>query len=273
MQTIIPAIWFDQDAGEAFGHYAGIFPSGTISKSSPVVTEATLMGVRFIGINGGPLYKPNPAISFMVICEDRQEVDAIWNALSEGGVTLMPLDSYPWSPYYGWIQDRYGVSWQLYLGNAQETNGQRIIPTLMYCGPQQGNCLSAMDHYQSLFRDYKSQGVLLYAEGDMKGQVQHTQFIANGFTLMAMDSGVPQPFTFTEGISLTILCTDQQEINYYWDKITRNGSAGMCGWCKDTYGVSWQIVPANMEQYMQSPAAAKALMQMKKIIIKDLEQA
>lgn len=273
MQTIIPAIWFDQDAREAFEYYTGIFPSGTISGSSPVVTEASLLGVNFVGINGGPLHKPNPSISFMVTCEDRQEVDAIWNAMSGAGITLMPLDSYPWSPYYGWIQDKYGVSWQLYLGNLQDTNGQRIVPTLMYCGPQQGNCRSALDFYQSLFRDYKSQGILLYTDGAVKDQVQHTQFIANGFTLMAMDSGIPQPFTFTEGISLTVICKDQQEIDYYWDKITHDGSEDMCGWCKDPYGVSWQIVPANMEQYMKNPAAVTALMQMKKIIIKDLEQA
>ena len=273
MQTILPAIWFDQNAREAFDYYTSIFPSATILHTTPVVTEAELLGVRFIGINGGPMFKPNPSISFMVICENEQELDRLWTNLSGGGNTLMPLGSYPWSNRYGWLEDKYHVSWQLYLGDPKSTNQQRIVPVLMYCGPQQGNCHGALEWYGKLFKNFRQQGILQYPEGMMKDQVQHAQFVAEDFTLMAMDSGVPQPYTFTEGISLTILCKNQDDIDYYWDTITLNGTESMCGWCKDAYGVSWQIVPENIEQYMKTPAAVRTLMQMKKIIIRDLEQA
>lgn len=273
MQTILPAIWFDQNAREAFDYYTSIFPSATILHTTPVVTEAELLGVRFIGINGGPMFKPNPSISFMVICENEQELDRLWTNLSGGGNTLMPLGSYPWSNRYGWLEDKYHVSWQLYLGDPKSTNQQRIVPVLMYCGAQQGNCHGALEWYGNLFKNFRQQGILQYPEGIMKDQVQHAQFIAEDFTLMAMDSGVPQPYTFTEGISLTILCKNQDDIDYYWDTITLNGTESMCGWCKDAYGVSWQIVPENIEQYMKTPAAVRTLMQMKKIIIRDLEQA
>ncbi|MNY11555.1 3-demethylubiquinone-9 3-methyltransferase [compost metagenome] len=85
-----------------------------------------------------------------------------------------------------------------------------------------------------------------------------------------MDSGVTQDFTFSEGVSLTILCRDQAEIDYYWNRITQQGQESMCGWCKDEFGVSWQIVPTQIATYLQNPGAGEALMKMKKIIIKDL---
>ncbi|MGE8301444.1 VOC family protein [Sphingobacterium sp.] len=268
--SIIPSIWFDQNAQEAFDLYCRIFPESHISNSSPIVVEAVLNGVKFIGINGGPIFKPNPSISFMAICESKEEIDRIWNSLSVGGNTLMPLNSYPWSPYYGWLADKFGVNWQLYLGKLSDTNQQAIVPTLMYCGEQQGNCEQALAFYAELFHDFRSNGIMKYTEGEYIGSIQHTQFLVRDFTLMAMDSGVPQTFTFNEGISLTILCKDQQEIDYFWNNITKKGKESMCGWCKDEFGVSWQIVPEQIATLLQRPGANEALMKMKKIIIQEL---
>ena len=268
---IIPSIWFDQNAKEAFDLYCGIFPNSQVTTSSPIVVEAVLNGVKFIGINGGPIFTPNPSISFMVICESKEEIDRIWNSLSAtGGSTMMPLNTYPWSPYYGWLTDKYGVNWQLYLGKLSDTNQQAIVPTLMYCGEQQGNCEKAVAFYQQLFHDFRSNGIMKYVEGEYIGSIQHTQFLVKGFTLMAMDSGIQQDFTFNEGISLTILCKDQQEIDYFWNTITKSGKESMCGWCKDEFGVSWQIVPEQIATYLQRPGANEALMKMKKIIIQEL---
>lgn len=101
--------------------------------------------------------------------------------------------------------------------------------------------------------------------------------IYDGKVFAAMDSGVPQNYTFTEGISNVVECRDQQEIDYYWNKITAQGEESRCGWCKDEFGVWWQIIPAHLGLLMSNPATAPnvgaALMQMKKMDIATLEAA
>ena len=269
-QTIIPSIWFDNNAEEAFLYYQSIFPNSSIKKSSPVVVEANLSGVNFIGINGGNMFQPNSSISFMLICETQEEIEHIWKNLQRNGKVLMSLDEYPWSKCYGWIIDRYHVSWQLYLGKLNDVNQQKIVPTLMFCGPQQGKCQDALNYYETIFPNFKQEGILKYDENFRPNQIQHSQFVANNFTMMAMDSGVDQDFTFTEGISLTITYKNQDEIDFYWNHFTKNGEESRCGWCKDKFGVSWQIVPENIGQLLQNPKAQEALMKMNKIIISDL---
>ncbi|HLS95634.1 MAG TPA: VOC family protein [Sphingobacterium sp.] len=270
---IYPAIWFDNTARHAFDYYASLFHEVSIMDSNPVTVAAKVLGTDFIGINGGPAFRPNPAISFMIVRETQAEIEKIWNGLAAEGHTLMPLDSYPWSPYYGWLSDRYDVSWQLYQGKLADVNEQSIVPTLMFCGPQQGRCAEATSFYERIFKNFVKQGVLTYPDGDVKGQVMHTQFVLEGYTIAAMDSGVPQPFTFTEGVSLVIECDDQSEIDYYWHSLTKDGEESRCGWCKDPYGVSWQIVPKNLGGILQAnPRASEALMQMQKIIMEDLKK-
>lgn len=270
---IIPSLWFDNQAKEAFDYYTDVFPNSSIIKDNGVVVEVNIMGLDFIGINGGPVFKPTPAISFMPVFENKDEIDTIWNKLLDGGQVLMPLQQYPFSEYYGWICDKYGYNWQLYFGKLSDVNNQTVIPTLMFSAVQQGKCKDALKFYADLFPDFELQGVLEYPEGPTKGQVQHAQFIANGVTLAATDSGVPQPFTFNEATSLTILCKDQQEIDYYWNKIIANGEESMCGWCKDQFGVSWQVVPKDINKLLQNPNATQAMMKMKKIDINQLKDA
>jgi len=267
---IIPSLWFDMNAKEAFDFYTDVFPNSSIIKDSPIVVEANIMGLDFIGINGGPIFKPTPAISFMPVFESNEEIDKAWKKLLNGGQILMPLDKYPFSDYYGWIADKYGYNWQLYKGNLSDVNNQAIIPTLMFCELQQGKCKEALKFYEELFPDFISQGSLEYQDGPMKGQIMHAQFIVKGVTLAAMDSGVPQPFSFNEATSLTIICKDQEEIDYYWNKITEKGEESMCGWCKDYFGVSWQIVPEHISRLLKNPNANKSLMNMKKIVISEL---
>lgn len=270
---IIPSLWFDSQAKEAFDFYTDVFPNSSIIKDNGVVVEVNIMGLNFIGINGGPIFKPTPAISFMPVFESKEEIDQVWNKLLDGGQILMPLQQYPFSEHYGWIADKYGYNWQLYYGKLENVNHQAIVPTLMYCGEQQGKCKEALKFYEDLFPDFELQGVMEYPEGPIKGQVQHTQFKANGVTLAAMDSGVPQPFTFNEATSMTILCKDQEEIDYYWNKITEVGEESMCGWCKDQFGVSWQVVPKDINKLLQNQNAGAALMKMKKIEISSLVNA
>ena len=269
--TIYPAIWFSEAAKEAFQDYVAIFPNSRVIESNPVVVSAKLNGVPFIGINGGPYFKPNPAISFMVTCETGEEIDRLWEMIVEDGEVLMPLDSYPWSPYYGWISDKNNVSWQLYLGTLENLNDQAIVPTLVFCGAQQGKCKEAISFYKSVFRDFTDEGSMSYPDGDRQGQILQWQFVVNGLTLMAADSAEDHDFSFNEALSFVIPCESQTEIDYYWAAMTERGEESRCGWCKDPYGVSWQIVPHNIDELLRNnPAANKALMRMNKISIADL---
>lgn len=275
---IIPSLWFESNALEAMQFYTTVFPDSEIIHQAPMAVTAKFAGVSFLAINGRPKeVDPNSSISFMVVCETREEIDAIWKKLSVEGKVYMNLDSYPWSSYYGWIGDKYGFTWQLYLGKLQEVNNQRVVPSLMFSNMQQGKCEQATNFYQSVFNDFKSQGIMRYEEGEFKGQVVHTQFVLNGFTMAAMDSGVSQDFTFNEAISMTITCKNQVEIDYYWNAFTKEGKEIQCGWCKDPYGVFWQVVPYNIQELVFDASNAKqafeAMMKMKKIVIKDLEEA
>lgn len=272
--SIYPALRFKENAKTALEWYCSIFPNSQIIQQQDTAVKAQFAGVPFVGINGGSPFTTNPSISFMVICESRSEIDKFWKRLIEGGSALMELNQYPWSDYYGWLQDQHGFSWQLYLGKLSDVNQQKIIPTLMYCGAYQGQCLAALNFYQSLFKSFRTQGILKYTEGEFAGQVKHAQVIANDFTLMAMDSGVKQDFEFTKAISLVIECENQAEIDYYWNGITLHGTEDWSSWCKDQFGVSWQIVPKNLWQILNNnPHAPDAIFKMKKLSIQDLIQA
>ena len=265
------ALWFDTNAKEAFDFYTTLFKDSYITQSNPVVTNAVLAGVSFSGINGGPMFKINPSISIMVTCETTEEVDTLWNALLENGSVLMPLDTYPWSKRYGWLCDKYGVTWQLYYGKLSDVNQQKLTPTLMFTQNQLGKCEEAIEYYRTIFPKFELQGILKYNNAEQQNLVQHAQFIANDFTFMATDGSANETFEFNEGVSFVILCSNQEEIDYYWNAFTKNGAESMCGWCKDAFGVSWQIIPENLNTLMaNNPNAMAALMQMKKIIIKDL---
>ena len=117
---IYPCLWFDGQAKAAAELYCSIFGYGTITTDTPMVVTFELNGQKFMGLNGGPQYQPNPSISFYTVCETEAEIDATWQQLSEGGMVLMALDKYPWSPKYGWVQDRFGISWQLAMGKIAE---------------------------------------------------------------------------------------------------------------------------------------------------------
>ena len=117
-------------------------------------------------------------------------------------------------------------------------------------------------------------------EHDVEGYIKHAQFTLNGQVFACMDSSGPHPFVFSEAVSLFVDCNTQQEIDHLWDKLTANGgSESMCGWLKDPFGVSWQIIPRVLGEGLGSEDKAKAgrvmqaMMQMKKIVIADLEKA
>lgn len=243
-----------------------------------MVVTFELSGQKFITLNGGPQFKPTAATSFFVVLEDKAEVEKVWKQLNEDAFVFMPLDKYDWSDLYGWAQDKFGVSWQIALGRVSDVHNQKFVTTFMYCGEHQGKAEAAVNFYASVFPDASVEGILKYPEGSSTpGQVMHSQFKLNGVVFGAMDSGVPQPFTFTEGMSNVIECDTQEEIDYYWNAFTKEGKESMCGWCQDQFGVWWQVIPTILESLMSDPARAgkvtEAFMQMKKFDIRTLENA
>ncbi|MHC2990180.1 3-demethylubiquinone-9 3-methyltransferase [Pontibacter sp. HJ8] len=275
---IYPCLWFDGTAKEAAGLYLKAFKDSKITADTPMVVTFELGGQKFIGLNGGPLFSPNPSVSFYVVCETASEVEQAWATLSEAGTVLMPLDAYPWSEQYGWVQDKFGVSWQLALGKLEEV-GQKFTPTLMFTGQQAGKAEEAIRFYTSIFDNSSIVGILKYdaRDQDVEGTVKHAQFKLGQQVFMAMDSSHPHAFGFNEGISLVIPCDTQAEIDYYWEKLTEGGQESQCGWLKDRYGVSWQVVPAMLGELMSDPEKAprvtRAFMQMTKFDIQQLIDA
>jgi predicted 3-demethylubiquinone-9 3-methyltransferase (glyoxalase superfamily) len=278
-EKITPCLWFNGQAKEAATLYCSVFADAKITAQSPIVTGIDVSGQSITLLDGGPMYKPNPSISFYYICEKADELDRIWNAFSQEGNVLMPLDKYPWGERYGWINDKFGISWQLALGNINDA-GQKITACLLFTGKQYGRAEEAINHYSSIFKNSKVDGILRYGANelpDKEGKVKHAQMTLNGQKLMLMESAAPHNFTFTEGVSLTIHCENQDEIDYYWQKLTESGEESMCGWLKDKFGVSWQIIPIILSKIMSDPAkagkAAQAFMAMRKLNIEQIVQA
>jgi predicted 3-demethylubiquinone-9 3-methyltransferase (glyoxalase superfamily) len=192
-------------------------------------------------LNGGSQYTFNPSVSFFVVCETEEEIDKTWKNLLEGGSVLMPLDKYEWSAKYGWVQDRFGLSWQLSLGKRDEV-GQKITPMLMFTGKQNGRAEQAFQFYTSVFANSSVKGVLRYKKGEneVEGAVKHVQFNLGKYIFMAMESSFPHHFSFNEAISFVVECKTQEDIDYYWEKLSAVPEAEQCGWLKDKFGVSWQ---------------------------------
>lgn len=276
---IYPCLTIRGKINEAAEFYTQTFGGSKTGMANPYVIQIEMSGQHFMLLNEGPASNPNPSISFMVMCGDAAETEKYWNSLHDGGKVMMALDSYPWSPKYGWIEDKFGVSWQLYTGTKEDST-QKFCPTLMFTGDQAGKAETALRFYTSVFPNSEVEGVLKYAEGegDRTDFVKHAQFKLNGYVAMAMDSSAEHGFGFNDAISLVIQCETQEEIDHYWDQLTGNGGKEVfCGWLTDQFGISWQVVPKEIGKLISDPVRGPKVMQavmgMKKLIIKDLEAA
>ncbi|HEX5797372.1 MAG TPA: VOC family protein [Candidatus Saccharimonadales bacterium] len=295
-QKITPNLWFDGNAKEATDFYTSIFPDGKVNSTSyypkskeegladfqlelagkPLTVEFELGGLKFTAINAGSEFKFNPSISFMLNFDPSRDEQAeahlneLWEKLIDGGEALMPLDKYPFSKRYGWVKDRYGLTWQLILTDPEGEPRPFIIPSLMFSGKNTNRTEEALNFYVTVFKDAKK-GILAHYEEDTgpakKGSLMFGDFMLERQWFAAMDSGVEQDFTFNEAVSLSVACKDQAEIDYFWEKLSTVPESEQCGWCKDKYGVSWQIVPENIEELMKKPGAFANMMQMKKLVI------
>jgi predicted 3-demethylubiquinone-9 3-methyltransferase (glyoxalase superfamily) len=136
----------------------------------------------------------------------------------------------------------------------------------------------AMEYYVTVFPNssidrvahYPDEHLSEHFEG-MSGKVINGEFTLNGTPFGCIDGG--PAFTFTEAVSFVIECADQAEIDHYWQALSAVPDAEACGWCKDRFGVSWQVVPAGLDLLQQRPEQIQALMHMKRIVIDELENA
>lgn len=307
MQKIVPNIWCNGNAEEVGDFYASVFPTAQVAVESrypeeglldfqqplagqPLTVGLNIAGTRIVLINAGDEFAPNPSVSFMLNFDPllfdaresaaRARLDEVWAALSAEGSILMPLQEYPFSRRYGWVQDRFGVSWQLMLSDPAGDPRPFLLPSLLYCGPAQGLAARAVDHYIEVFREAGTEAELgmrvRYPEPDgpaTTDSVMFSDFRLGDQWFTAMDSGIAQPFSFTCGMSLEVNCADQTEIDHFWDRLSAVPEAEQCGWLADLAGLSWQIVPARMGEIMQAPGAFDRMMPMKKLVIAELEGA
>jgi predicted 3-demethylubiquinone-9 3-methyltransferase (glyoxalase superfamily) len=297
MQKIIPHLWFDKEAKEAAEFYTSTFPNSKLTNITTIqntpsgdcdIVSFELWGYRLMAISAGPLFKFNPSISLMVNFDPAQDKDAktridkVWEKLSAGGNILMPLDKYPFSERYGWVQDRYGLSWQLILTNPEGEKRPTIIPFFLFVGDVYGKAEEAFDSYLSIFKNSKRGAMVRYGAGqapDKEGAVMFTDFMLEDQWFAAMDSAHQHNFKFNEAISLMVNCETQEEIDYYWKKLSAVPEAEQCGWLKDKFGISWQVVPTAMDTMMrdgspeQIARVTQAFLKMKKFDLTELRKA
>ena len=272
MLPIKPHIWFDQDkAKEAAEFYAALLPNSAVNYASHFsmpgggqceVVEFKLAGQQFLGISAPyPGLKINPSISFFINFapshdpDAAKHIDEVWSKLTDGGTIMMPLDRYDFSERYGWLGDKYGISWQLILTKPEGEERPVIVPSLMYTGDMAGKANEALDFYCSVFRDGK-RGITAPRPQDMgpdkAGTLMYADFQVDSTWMAAMDSAHQHGFTFNDAVSLLISCDTQEEIDYLWSALTAGGQPGQCGWLKDKYGVSWQVTSKVMQDAMKN---------------------
>ncbi len=224
MPTITPHFWFDKEAKEAAEFYTSLLPDSKVTNITTLhdtpsgdcdLVSFELAGQPFMAISAGPLFTFNPSVSFLLNFDPskdndvRAHLDRLWEQLSEGGTTLMPLDTYPFSERYGWIQDRYGLSWQLMLTNPSGVERPFITPSLMFTGKNAGHAEEAIEFYCAVFTGSRRSITARYPkrmEPDQEGTLMFADFSLLGTWFAAMDSAREHNFTFNEAISFLVPC-------------------------------------------------------------------
>lgn len=297
MQKIVPHIWFDTQAVEAANYYCSAFSdakvlSATTLRGTPSgdcdLVSFSIVGYEFMAISAGPVFQLNPSISFILNFDPSKDKDAqanldnLWQKLSDGGKVLMELGQYPFSKHYGWMQDKFGVSWQLMLTDPSGEERPFIIPALLFTGSVCGKAEEATDFYISLFKDSKRGMIARYPAGmepNKEGTIMFTDYMLAGQWFGAMDSAEQHAFTFNEALSFVVKCDTQEEIDFFSSQMSSVPDTEQCGWLKDRFGVSWQIVPSSMSDMLQKGTpeqvdrVTQAFLQMKRFDISALQSA
>lgn len=272
MVSIVPHLWFDGQVRSAVEFYTELFPDSEITGSA--VMEDTpggdtlwytfrLWGQEFQAIDGGPFFTPNPSVSFFVnvdpsrVLDAWEEVDRVVAALAEGGTVLMPLGEYAFSPHYAWVQDRFGISWQVMLTDPEGDPRPPIVPCLAFGDAATAGAAAARARYLEVFDDAVAGTQFRFGDMEMPAGASPVPDDAVAYsdaelagTWFALMDTPGFPGVFNEGISLIISCDTQEEMDHYWGALSRVPESEQCGWCKDEFGLSWQVVPKELDTMM-----------------------
>lgn len=288
MKDIIPSLWFEKEAEEAAKFYTSLFDQSRITTISvleetpsgdTITVNFELAGQPFVAFSPGNYFKFNPSFSLMIQCSSDEEVDRLWASLTEGGKELMPLKEVPFSKRYGWLEDRYGMTWQILLSDHPVI--QKIIPNFLFTDNEAGNAEDAVVFYTDLFPISSIEEMQYYQSGEVENptaKVKFSGFHIFGRQFYAMDNEKKDDFTFNESFSLMVVCENQAEIDYYWKNLSAVPESEQCGWLKDRFGVSWQIVPETMDELLsngtqeQINRVTQAFLNMKKLDTAELER-
>ncbi|GAB3940783.1 VOC family protein [Corynebacterium tapiri] len=280
-QMITPTLWMNRTADEACDFYVQAFQSidvraevtGRLTYPDPheyyLEEFAGKTRVKFLDIEGVSLgfinaadeHAVNPSISFILNFDPSRMQDAsarlekLWEVLIDGGQALMPLQQYPFSQLYGWVQDKYGVNWQLMLTNPEGDERPFVTPSLMFGNVNHGKAREAVDYYVETFPDsqlgvrhfYTDESAAGTGVSTESGDVMYSDARIGGLWLSAMDSGVEHEFTFTAGNSLHVMAEDAEQAEQLHARLSHDPAKDNYGWCEDQFGITWQIHHRGME--------------------------
>ena len=275
-------LWFDGQLDEAANFYSTVFEDSKILDKTHFITDEhgeigdlltitlELAGHEFLLLNGGDTFKPTPAISYVVNCENKDQLHQVWDQLNQDGETLMPLTDYPELGMFGWTNDRFGFSWQVRLGDSLQT----IVPCIMFANDNYGLAQAAIDEWIAAFGG--KQNFVIKGKDD---RLRAAGFQLRGHDLIIMDSPEKHDFKFTMGNSFYFYLKDQTDIDQVWEAITKEGKEWPCGWMEDLYGVYWQTANQQLLDWTNDPDTEKAqratqeMYKMKKIDLAQIKQA
>ena len=282
---IVPHLWFDKEAAEAIDFYITVFKGSKYLNQSELegtpsgkvgLFSFEISGQELAAINAGPYFRFNDSISFFYYCGSEEEIDRIYGRLAENGSILFPLGKYEWSRKYAWVRDRFGIGWQLDIDDIN--SDQKIVPALLFVNEKSGSVREAIKYYMSVFRTSSliMEAPVINNEGQAGEDLLFAQFRLENFIVNAMRSPHKHDFDFNEAVSFMIMCRDQEEVDYYWERLGERGEEQPCGWLKDRFGLSWQVVPAELNELMSGNDKGRvmaAMMKMKKLDISILRKA
>lgn len=275
-------LWFDHHAEEAAEFYLETFEDTRRKETFYYVTDdhgkigdtltitLELAGCEIMLLNGDESFKPTPAISYVVNCENDQQLQFVWERLNSNGETLMPLTNYPELGKFGWTTDRFGFSWQVRLWD----NLQTILPCIMFANQNYGLAQAAMDEWINIFggkRNFMIKG--------KEERLRAAGFQLRGQDLIIMDRPEKQAFDFSMANSFYLYYKDQADIDAAWESITKTGKEWPCGWMEDKYGVYWQTASSQLNDMLRDPNQEKAkratlaMYEMKKIDLAKMQRA
>ena len=288
VRKIVPHLWFNDRAHEAVRFYISLFSdsqlvSATMIHDTPSGDADIILfdihGQRFMAINGGPAFTFTDSLSLFVYCGSENEIERLYTMLSEDGTVVMPLGRYDWSGRYAWVKDKYGLSWQLDVDDINHR--QKIVPVLLFVNEKAGRVREAVSFYKSVFP--ASRTIMEWpwdkSSGMPDGSLLFTQFDLSGYLFNAMSSNRRHDHDFNESVSFMVYCSTQEEIDYYWEKLSEEGHEQACGWLKDRFGISWQIIPEVMDEMITAAddvrrsAMTQAMLKMIKLDIRQLNDA